>query len=50
MLIGGKLVDSAEGGWIDCLNSANEDYIGKCRSPRPPMSTAPSRRRKRRRA
>jgi acyl-CoA reductase-like NAD-dependent aldehyde dehydrogenase len=29
MLIGGKLVDSAEGGWIDCLNSANEDYIGK---------------------
>ena len=29
MLIGGKLVDNAEGGWIDCLNSANEDYIGK---------------------
>ena len=29
MLIGGKLVESSDGGWIDCLNPANEDYIGK---------------------
>lgn len=29
MLIGGKLVESSDGGWIECLNPANEDYIGK---------------------
>ena len=29
MLIGGKLVESSGGGWIECLNPANEDYIGK---------------------
>ncbi len=29
MLIGGKLVESSDGGWIDCLNPANEEYIGK---------------------
>ena len=35
MLIGGELVESADGGWIDCLNPANEDYIGKV-----PLGTA----------
>ncbi|MFO1107643.1 MAG: aldehyde dehydrogenase family protein [Bradyrhizobium sp.] len=35
MLIGGKLVESLGGGWIDCLNPANEDYIGKV-----PLGTA----------
>ena len=29
MLIGGELVESSDGGWIDCLNPANEEYIGK---------------------
>src|SRR6516225_1820109 len=29
MLIGGKLVESSVGGWIECLNPANEEYIGK---------------------
>jgi len=29
MLIGGKLVESSDGGWIECVNPANEDYIGK---------------------
>jgi betaine-aldehyde dehydrogenase len=29
MLIGGKLVESSSGGWIECVNPANEDYIGK---------------------
>lgn len=29
MLIGGDLVESAGGGWIECLNPATEDYIGK---------------------
>jgi betaine-aldehyde dehydrogenase len=29
MLIGGELVESSDGGWIDCVNPANEEYIGK---------------------
>ena len=29
MLIGGKLVESSDGSWIECINPANEDYIGK---------------------
>jgi betaine-aldehyde dehydrogenase len=29
MLIGGDLVESSSGEWIDCLNPATEDYIGK---------------------
>ena len=29
MLIGGELVESSDGGWIDCLNPATEDLIGK---------------------
>lgn len=29
MLLGGDLVESVGGGWIDCLNPANEDYIGR---------------------
>jgi acyl-CoA reductase-like NAD-dependent aldehyde dehydrogenase len=32
MLIGGELVESAAGGWIECLNPATEDVIG--RAPR----------------
>jgi acyl-CoA reductase-like NAD-dependent aldehyde dehydrogenase len=32
MLIGGELVESSGGGWIDCVNPATEDYIG--RAPR----------------
>lgn len=32
MLIGGELVESEAGGWIDCLNPATEDLIG--RAPR----------------
>jgi betaine-aldehyde dehydrogenase len=32
MLIGGELVESASGGWIECVNPATEDYIG--RAPR----------------
>lgn len=35
MLIGGELVQSLNGGWIECLNPANEDYIGKV-----PIATA----------
>jgi acyl-CoA reductase-like NAD-dependent aldehyde dehydrogenase len=35
MLIGGELVESLGGRWIDCLNPANEDYIGKV-----PLGTA----------
>ncbi len=35
MLIGGELVESSGGGWIDCVNPANEDYIGKV-----PLGTA----------
>jgi betaine-aldehyde dehydrogenase len=35
MLIGGGLVQSLGGGWIECLNPANEDYIGKV-----PVATA----------
>lgn len=35
MLIGGELVESQGGRWIDCLNPANEDYIGKV-----PLGTA----------
>jgi betaine-aldehyde dehydrogenase len=35
MLIGGELVESTGGGWIDCLNPANEEYIGKV-----PLGTA----------
>jgi acyl-CoA reductase-like NAD-dependent aldehyde dehydrogenase len=29
MLIGGQLVESSGGNWIECINPANEDYIGK---------------------
>ncbi|MEI9803425.1 MAG: aldehyde dehydrogenase family protein [Pseudolabrys sp.] len=29
MLIGGELVESSDGGWIECFNPANEDYIGQ---------------------
>src|SRR5438876_10491054 len=29
MLIGGKPVESSGGYWIECINPANEDYIGK---------------------
>jgi len=29
MLIGGELVEAAEGGWLACHNPANEAYIGK---------------------
>jgi len=29
MLIGGELVESSDGAWIDCLNPATEDLIGK---------------------
>lgn len=29
MLIGGDLVESSGGEWIECVNPANEDYIGK---------------------
>lgn len=29
MLIGGEMVESAGGGWIECVNPATEDYIGK---------------------
>ena len=29
MLIGGELVESSGGGWIECVNPATEDYIGK---------------------
>jgi betaine-aldehyde dehydrogenase len=29
MLIGGDLVESSGGKWIECLNPATEDYIGK---------------------
>jgi betaine-aldehyde dehydrogenase len=35
MLIGGELVGSLGGRWIDCFNPANEDYIGKV-----PLGTA----------
>jgi acyl-CoA reductase-like NAD-dependent aldehyde dehydrogenase len=35
MLIGGELVESLGGRWIDCLNPANEDHIGKV-----PLGTA----------
>lgn len=35
MLIGGDLVESLGGRWIDCFNPANEDYIGKV-----PLGTA----------
>ncbi|UVH60644.1 aldehyde dehydrogenase family protein [Variovorax paradoxus] len=29
MLIGGELVESSGGAWIECFNPATEDYIGK---------------------
>ncbi|TCT07500.1 aldehyde dehydrogenase family protein [Aquabacter spiritensis] len=29
MLLGGDLVESLGGGWMDCVNPANEDYIGR---------------------
>lgn len=29
MLIGGKLVESSDGKWLECTNPANQDYIGK---------------------
>jgi betaine-aldehyde dehydrogenase len=29
MLIGGELVESTGGGWIECVNPATEDFIGK---------------------
>jgi betaine-aldehyde dehydrogenase len=29
MLIGGELVESSAGGWIDCINPATEEHIGQ---------------------